>query len=557
MQLNIAHKIFGIAIVVLVLMVGVAFFSVSLTEEISEELDVVANKQLPLSETIGLINVDVLEHGMLLQELFNLPESAPDAVKRIEKLNHEINESFAKANALFNAVEHSDFTTPAVIELHQALKNVEREYRDIERHSEELLALHANGHDQKFHDMLVAFDEEQTHLDTEIADIRRRVERMADEAVIRADEDEKFLLVISIVLTLLALIISMGVAILITQMLVKNVRNLVSAAEAVENGDLDVEVPIVTQDEVGKLTASFNEMVSGLRMKERIKDTFGKYMDPRLVSRLLDNPELTQLGGDRHEMTVMFIDLQGYTSISEKLPPADLVNMLNMFLAHMTDAISEKSGVVNDFLGDAVMAYWGPPFTSEDEHAALACKAALEASKRFELFCSEVSVELGSKADGLELGMRIGISTGEMVAGNIGSKTTRKYSVIGDPVNLGARLESANKNYGTQIILSDRTYELAVDEVEARELDVVRVKGKDTPTRIYELLSTKVDHETFAKGLAAYRSQNWPLAEDAFRACISTNASDPVPYVFLDRIKVLKSTPLDQNWDGVWQFATK
>ncbi len=557
MQLNIAHKIFGIAAVVLAFMIGVALYSTSLTEDISEELDIVATKQLPLSETIGLINVDILEHGMLLQELFNLPENAPEAVNRIHELNDEINASFARANALFDAVEHSEFNSPAVVELHRALQTVEREYRDLERHGEELLVLHAKGHNQQFYDLLVAFDEEQRHVDEEIADIRRRVERLADEAVIRADEDEKFLLVLSIILTTLA--VSMGVtfAAITTQLLVKNVRNLVSAAEAVENGDLDVEVPVMTKDEVGKLTASFNEMVSGLRMKERIKDTFGKYMDPRLVSRLLDNPELTQLGGERHEMTVMFIDLQGYTSISEKLRPSDLINMLNMFLGHMTDAISNKHGVVNDFLGDAVMAYWGPPFTGSDEHAQLACEAALDASKRFEQFCAEVVQELGEKADGLDLGMRIGISTGEMVAGNIGSSATRKYSVIGDPVNLGARLEGANKNYGTRIILSERTRELAGNDVDVRELDVVRVKGKEAPTRIFELLSTPVDTASFTKGLSAYRSQDWQGAKDAFQLCLNSNNSDPVPQVFLDRIDVLISNPPDENWDGVWRFVSK
>jgi adenylate cyclase len=292
-------------------------------------------------------------------------------------------------------------------------------------------------------------------------------------------------------------------------------------------------------------------------MKERIKDTFGKYMDPRIVAELVESPELTQLGGDRREMTVMFIDLQGYTSISEILPPDDLVRMLNMFLGRMTDAVSDNTGVINDFLGDAVMAYWGPPFTAKDEHASLACKAALEAVENFERFKEDVVKDFGAQAEGLELNMRIGVSSGEMVAGNIGSVASRKYSVIGDPVNLGARLEGANKNYGTRIILSERTRDLAGSAVHVRELDLIRVKGKTEPTRIFELLPQEPAADRFYDGLTAYRAQDWESALREFQSCLTSAPGDPVPTVFLERISLLKAQPPGSNWDGVWEFQTK
>ena len=203
------------------------------------------------------------------------------------------------------------------------------------------------------------------------------------------------------------------------------------------------------------------------------------------------------------------------------------------------------------------MAYWGPPFTGPDEHAALACGTAQDAFRNFEKFRTQVATELGPVAAGLELGMRIGISSGEMVSGNIGSAESRKFSVIGDPVNLGSRLESANKNYGTGTIMSERTRELAGSAVHAREIDRIRVKGKSEPTRIFELLDTAPSAGPFADGLAAYRRQDWADAEAAFRRCRDTAPKDPVPGVFLQRIEFLKQNPPGTAWDGVWEFQTK
>lgn len=557
MHLNIAQKIFGIAIVILALMATVAALSVRLTAKISAELDFIATKQLPLSDTIGRINVRILERGVLLQQLLAAPDQAAQAISRINSLGTEINRDFEKTNELFKAEERSKFAPQTIQSLHRSLDTVEREYREFEKHSRQLLTLRDAGDNGAFTKLLPQLNRQQNVIDDELDTLRRHVEAVVEDTVKRVDEDEKFLLWFNAGLTALSAILGLGFATFVTIVLVRNVRNLVRAAEQVEDGQLDVELPVVTRDEVGRLTASFNEMVEGLRTKERIKDTFGKYMDPRIVANLLDNPEMTQLGGERREMTVMFIDLQGYTSISEKLSPDELVGMLNMFLGQMTDAISAHSGVINDFLGDAVMSYWGPPFTPAEEQATLACKAAIQAFENFEKFRTGVAAELGNRSGELDLGMRIGISTGDVVAGNIGSASTRKYSLVGDPVNLGARLEGANKNYGSGILLSDRTRELAGANIFARELDYVQVKGKTEPTRIHQLFATEQAPGSFAAGLEAYRAQDWDAAEQAFTACTTEAPDDPVPLAFLERIRHFRSQPPGAGWDGVWEFETK
>ena len=334
----------------------------------------------------------------------------------------------------------------------------------------------------------MALNKRQDAIDTEIAALRRHVKTLTDAAVLRADRDEKTLLTANIILTALAALLGLGFAAMVTRAIVRAVRNLVAGTEAVEAGDLDTEVQVTSRDEVGRLTGSFNHMVGELRLKERIKDTFGKYMDPRIVTNLLDNPEFAEPGGERREMTVMFIDLKGFTSISEVLAPDDLVKMINRFFGHMTDAISENKGVVDKFMGDAVMAYWGPPFTEADEHAGLACKAAVQALEHLEMLRSDVMEELGAKAEGLDIDLRIGVSTGQMIVGTAGSRVAMNFTILGDPVNLGSRLVDANKAYGTRAMISERTRELAGDGIAVRELDLIRVKGKHEPARVYELL---------------------------------------------------------------------
>ena len=411
MHLNIAHKIFGIAIVVLVLTVTVAVFSVRLTARISAELDDVAGTQLPLSYAIGRINVRILEQGLLLQQIFALDDETDAAIKRIESLGEEIEREFEEARKLFQAEEKSGFAVKTVFRLDKALSNVEQEYRVFEKHSLNLLRIMDSGDTQRFRSLLPELNKRQATIDREIDNLREHISSVANDAVKRADAEEKYLLYFNAGMTALAAVLGLGFSGMVTFMLVRNVRNLVRGTEQIESGNLDVIVPVVTRDEVGRLTGSFNTMTDGLRMKERIKDTFGKYMDPRVVANLLDQPELTKLGGERREMTVMFIDLQGYTTISEKLPPQDLVHMLNLFLGNMTSAISENTGVINDFQGDAVMAYWGPPFTEPNDHATLACKAARQALENFENFKVQVAEKLGEQANDLDLGMRVGIST--------------------------------------------------------------------------------------------------------------------------------------------------
>ncbi len=214
--------------------------------------------------------------------------------------------------------------------------------------------------------------------------------------------------------------------------------------------------------------------------KKMLRDTFGKYVSPQVVDQLVANPP--ELGGVDKDLTVFFSDIRGFSTLSENMSPQELVNHLNVYLAAMTDIILEYGGTLDKYIGDAIMAFWGAPLPQAD-HAARACACSLKQMEKLrELNLSwppEKRINIG-----------IGLNSGVMTVGNMGSSLRMNYTLMGDNVNLGSRLEGTNKEYGTNIIVSEMTYGLVKDKFIFRELDNVRVKGKNKPVGIYELVAT-------------------------------------------------------------------
>ncbi|HPC70439.1 MAG TPA: adenylate/guanylate cyclase domain-containing protein, partial [Treponema sp.] len=216
------------------------------------------------------------------------------------------------------------------------------------------------------------------------------------------------------------------------------------------------------------------------RDKKMIKTTFGKYVSPKVVEQILENPP--ELGGVDKELTVLFSDIRGFTTLSENMTPQELVNHLNVYLTAMTDLILEYGGTLDKYVGDEIMCFWGAPIPQED-HAILACKCALKQMEKLR--------ELNEQwPENRRINIGIGLNSGIMTVGNMGSPGRMNYTLMGDNVNLGARLEGTNKQYGTGIIISEFTYGLVKDHFIVRELDNIRVKGKNKPVLIYELVDT-------------------------------------------------------------------
>jgi adenylate cyclase len=300
-------------------------------------------------------------------------------------------------------------------------------------------------------------------------------------------------------------------------------------------------------------------MVKGLKEREFIKSTFERYVSKAVASEISKNSEMVRLGGIKKELTVMFSDIEGFTALSEILPPEEVVKRLNEYFEGMSSAILEFDGTLNQFQGDAIVAFWGAPVPQEN-HAVLACLAALR--------CREFLKNLRARwiAQGLpERTFRFGINTGEIIVGNIGSSSRFEYTVIGDEVNLASRLEGANKIYGTQILISDKTYELAGEEVIARELDIIRVVGKTQPVRVYELVSRKGELddkrrgilEKFRVGVNLYRKRNWNGAKESFEKILELDPYDKPSQEYLRRCNEYQSSPPPLDWEGVFELRSK
>lgn len=295
------------------------------------------------------------------------------------------------------------------------------------------------------------------------------------------------------------------------------------------------------------------------RHKRQLTSLFGQYVPPQLVNEMSKNPRATfSLEGDSREMTVLFSDVRGFTSISEGLSPQELSQLMNTFLTPMTYLIHHHRGTIDKYMGDAIMAFWGAPLP-DPQHARNALLAALDMVKKLE----ELNPLFKSKG-WPEIQIGIGLNAGIMNVGNMGSEFRMAYTVLGDAVNLGSRLEGLTKQYGVSIIVSE-TVKSAVKDYLFRELDRVRVKGKDKPVAIFEPLgeyaaqdsATRQELELYHQALQLYRHQDWNEAESIFKSLQNKTPSRLIYKIYLDRIAYFRTHPPETNWDGVTTFTTK
>jgi len=305
-------------------------------------------------------------------------------------------------------------------------------------------------------------------------------------------------------------------------------------------------------------TATVEYLTEG-KQRRQLRTVFDKYMAAEVVDEIMRNPEAIRLGGEKKELSVIFSDIAGFTSISEQMDPERLVELLNQYLSAMTEIILRHRGNVNKYLGDGIMAIFGAP-RGEPNHASLACFAALDSQSEL------ARLRERWKAEGQpEIRARIGINSGRLVVGNMGSQARMEYTVMGDAVNLASRLEGANKYYDTLILLGPRTYELSAADIEAREVDRMRVKGKQEPVVVFELLSRKGDLsderrrviETYRTGLEAYKRRDFKTAATQFEAALALDPRDGPSRVYLERAKEYLISPPSEEWDGVYELTSK
>ncbi len=295
--------------------------------------------------------------------------------------------------------------------------------------------------------------------------------------------------------------------------------------------------------------------------KSFIKNAFSHYLSPDVINDLVSNPEKLNLGGEKKRLTAIFTDVQGFSTISEKLDPTDLVKLLNAYLTEMSNTILDLRGTIDKYEGDAIIAFFGAP-VEYDEHSANACLSAVR-MRRVEKKLNEYFLK--EQMSPVPLFTRIGINTGDMVVGNMGTPKKMDYTIMGNAVNLAARLEGVNKQYGTGILVSEETYKSGGADFTARQLDRVRVVGINTPVRLYELIEEKsmTDTETleamdiFYSALNIFEDRDWVKAQKTFSKVLKIIPEDGPSKKYIQRCKDNMEKPPSKDWDGVFSLTMK
>jgi adenylate cyclase len=317
---------------------------------------------------------------------------------------------------------------------------------------------------------------------------------------------------------------------------------------------LELVVPELTVVAASVGAALLNYGVEG-RERRFIKGVFRHYLSPDVIERIIENPHLLRLGGERREVTTFFSDVAGFTSISESLSAEDLVALLNEYLSEMTDIILENGGTLDKYEGDAIIAFWNAPLEQPD-HALRACRAALACQGRL----AELRPRWAEKI-GTPLAMRIGLNSGQAVVGNMGSSQRFDYTAMGDTINLASRLEGACKLYGVSVLIGEETYARVNGEMAARLVDRVRVVGRQRPVSVFELVGEKnrlepaaaEKLEKFERGRRAFEMREWGAAAALF----SSLEGDGAARLFLERCRIFKESPPPAGWDGVFDLKQK
>jgi class 3 adenylate cyclase len=573
---SIKRQIVSIAVGLVVLMVITSVLSMVMARRVGHLLDELTTRYIPAYGNLARMNVRSLERALALRRMVIAKMQAqPDEAGYAERFRIfeakglEVEQEAAAARKLIIAIIE-DVTTPSDnAALARIESRIDTATSDLRRHlndetAQMLPLLDARDFVEARRALarVDAFrDEFNQKIDTIRADMLAQVH--ASAATVMRDQQRAIL--VSAIVTALAAILGLIFAILVSDGITRPVRRLLEGTRAVEAGRLDGSIDITTRDEIGQLSAAFNRMVEQLRQNERIRETFGRYIDPKVVEGLIDQPALAATEGQRRVMTLMFCDLKGFTSLSESVTPQGLVKVMNRYLSTMSEPIRSHRGIIDKYIGDAIMAYWGPPFIDEADQARFACFAAIDMIGRIATLRKELPELLGVRTIPMQCDIRIGIATGEALVGSIGSEFMMSYTVMGDTVNLASRLEGANKIYSSRSLVSEATVAAAGAAIEAREIDRLVVVGRTSPQVVFEIMGRKGEltpdqlllRTRYSEGLAAYRARNWDEARRAFNAALEAVPADGPSTTLAMRVESLQANPPAADWDGSWYLDHK
>jgi class 3 adenylate cyclase len=573
---SIKQKIVGITAGLIVLAVITSALSMIMAARVGHLLDELTSRYVPAYGNLVRANVRSLERAvavrqMIIARMERPPDEASYAahLKTFQSLDLDINLEAQAARKQIAAII-DDTSTPsdnaALGRLDDRIDTAVNDLRERlnERDAALLKQINAGNFDEA-KSTLAAADSLREEFDRKIAGIRADMMDQVHASATTVMREQRQSIWISAIVTSIAAVLGFVFAMMVGSGITGPVLRLLEGTREVEAGRLDRSISVTTRDEIGQLSAAFNRMIERLRQNQRIRETFGRYIDPRIAESLLGETATAAAEGQRRIMTVMFCDMKGFTALSEGVTPQGLVKIMNRYLSTMSEPIHVHHGVIDKYIGDAIMAYWGPPFIEEAAQVKGACTAALDMIGRLASLRKELPELLGVRTISADCDLRIGIATGEALVGSIGSEYMMNFTVMGDTVNLASRLESANKIYGSRCLVSEATATMCAADFEVREIDRVIVMGQSQAQTIYEVMSRKAaltPQQTLARtryveGLAAYRERRWDAARAALAAALEAVPADGPSTAMLARVTHFSQNQPPQNWDGSWHIESK
>ena len=455
---SIRRRIVTIAVGLIILMMATSILSMVMVERVGHLLDELTSRYIPANTHLTRINTLSLERALAMRRMVIARMQEPpdeDGYKLRKQLydtkGTEIDSEAQAVRKLINAIIEDTSTASDNAALGRVDSRIDSLMNDARRYlkqesGELLLQLEARDF-AAVRRSLARADALRDELDEKIGAVRAEMIKVSYGAIETIRSDQTQAVLTSAIVTLLAAIVGLIFANLVSGGIIRSVLQLLEGTRAVEAGQLDQSIDVKTGDEIGQLAGAFNRMVVQLRDNQRVRETFGKYIDPRVVEGLIDRPTLTAAEGQRRVMTVLFCDLKGFTSLSEGMTPQGLVKVMNRYLSIMSEPIRSNRGIIDKYIGDGIMAYWGPPFVDEADHAHFACLATTEMIERIATLRKEIPELLGVLGTPMETcDLRIGVATGEALVGSIGSDVMMSYTVMGDVVK--SRLTPGRREQG-------------------------------------------------------------------------------------------------------------
>ena len=573
---SIRQKIVGIAAGLIVLAVITSALSMIMAARVGHLLDELTNRYIPAYGNLVRANVKSLERAvaarqMIIAKIENPPDDASYAthLKTFQSIDPEIDREAQAARKQIAAIIDDTSTPSDNAALGRLDDRIETAISDLrERLDEQGATLLKQFDARKFDEAkstIVRADALRAEFDRKIEGIRADMMSQVFASAATVMHEQRQAIWISAGVTGIAAVLGFVFAMMVGSGITGPVLRLLEGTREVEAGRLDRSIDVTTRDEIGQLSVAFNRMIERLRQNQRVRETFGRYIDPRIAESLLSETATAAAEGQRRVMTVMFCDMKGFTALSEGVTPQGLVKIMNRYLSSMSEPIHAHRGIIDKYIGDAIMAYWGPPFIEGAEQAKGACSAAIDMIGRLASLRTELPELLGVRAISADCDLRIGIATGEALVGSIGSEYMMSFTVMGDTVNLASRLESANKVYNSRCLVSEATAKMSEADFDVREIDRVVVTGLSQPQTIYGIMGRKdasSPQQTqacahYAAGLAAYRARSWDEAHAAFSAALEALPGDGPSMALLARVANFSQNPPPETWDGSWHMEYK